>query len=369
MWLPLFAMLFAPAPILALFAGLWKLGHATRQRKMDKQGWLGLALTFLSLTGRWWLRLLRPTSNDEPKPLTPTHNGTARGCSGVWLRWEQFGPDDAPAILFSHGWSLTQETWYYQIKALAGEFRVIVWDMRGTGQSETPADSDYSLNAFLEDLAAVFDASEAGRHPQGCILAGHSLGAMLLPLFAERYPEQMRRVNGLALLSGTDTPLLETMRGRKWLMPLRPIFFEPFARLLAAFPFVFDPLARLLWQTGTLHAAIMYGLHRGCESRGQMDLVARVCGHFSMRAAGLGAITCFAFDARSAMPHITVPTLLLTGDCDVNMPPEIQRAMAARLRYPELALLENCGHVALLECHHEVSGRLADFARRCFQPR
>ena len=92
--------------------------------------WLGLILT-----GRWWMRFLRRVDSDEPKPLTPTRRGFADGKGGVRLEWEQFGPDDAPTLLLSHGWSLTHDTWYYQKKALAGEFRVIVWDMRGTGRS------------------------------------------------------------------------------------------------------------------------------------------------------------------------------------------------------------------------------------------
>ena len=80
--------------------------------------------------------------------------------------------------------------------------------MRGTGRSEAPADDDYSMEAVTDDLAAVFDATDAGRHPRGCVLAGHSVGAMILPLFAARFPERMTRVRGLALLGGTDTPLL-----------------------------------------------------------------------------------------------------------------------------------------------------------------
>ena len=84
-----------------------------------------------------------------------------------------------------------------------------------------------------------------------------------------------------------------------------------------------------------------------------------------MRAAGFGAVSCFRFDARKAMTQIAVPTLLLAGECDVNMPPEIQRAMAARLRHPELVLIPHCGHQNLLECHEVVNGHLADFARRC----
>jgi pimeloyl-ACP methyl ester carboxylesterase len=366
MWLAIFSGLYTIPALFGLCVSAWKLVGAVRRRQPIPWGWL--LCIGLILTGRRWVRLLRRADPDEPKPLTPGKRGFAVGSGGVKLEWEQFGPDDAPAILLTHGWSLTHDTWYYQKKALAHEFRVIVWDLRGTDRSEAPADSDYSMEAMTADLAAVFEATEAGRHPSGCVLAGHSVGAMLLPLFAAQYPELMTQVRGLALLGGTDTPLLETMRGRRWLVPMRGWFWKPLARLMGRYPAPFEWFARLARQMGCVHAALMFGTNAGRESRGQNDLVARHCAEFSMRAAGLGALACFAFDARQSMPMISVPTLLLTGERDISMPPEIQRAMTARLRFPELVLIPNCGHLSLLECHAEVSTHLQEFARRCLRP-
>ena len=365
MWLAIFSGLYAVPALFGLLLGLWKTGSALRRHQPVPWGWL--IFSGLILTGRQWVRLLRRADPDEPKSLTPGKRGFAAGQGGVKLEWEQFGPDDAPAILLTHGWSLTHDTWYYQKEALSPEFRVIVWDLRGTDRSEAPADSDYSMAAMTADLAAVFKATEAGRHPKGCILAGHSVGAMLLPLFASQYPELMAQVRGLALLGGTDTPLLETMWGRSWLMPMRGWFWEPLAKAMGRVPVPFECFARLARQMGCVHAALMLGTNAGRDSRGQDDLVARHCAEFSMRAAGLGALACFAFDARPMMSQIEVPTLLMTGEQDINMPPEIQRAMAARLRLPELALIPSCGHLSLLECHAEVSARLQDFARRCLR--
>ena len=365
MWLGILSGLYSIPAVLGLLFSLWQAIAAVRRRHSAFWGWLFLAA--LILTGRWWVRLLRRADPDEPEPLTPGRRGFALGSGGVKLEWEQFGPDDAPAILLTHGWSLTHDTWYYQKKALSQEFRVIVWDLRGTDRSEAPADRDYSMEAMTADLAAVCEATEAGRHPLGCVLAGHSVGAMLLPLFAAQYPHLMAQVRGLALLGGTDTPLLETMRGRRWLAPMRGGFWEPLARLMGRAPAPFEAYARLARQMGCVHAALMFGTNAGHESRGQDDLVARHCAEFSMRAAGLGALACFAFDARGAMPAIEVPTLLLTGDRDINMPPDIQRAMAARLRFPELVLIKSGGHLSLLECHAEVSAHLQAFARRCLR--
>jgi len=321
MWIGIFSGLFSAPALLGLLIGVWEAARALRGSKPVR--WERLGLLVLILTGRWWMPFLRRVDPDEPKPLTLDRRGTALGTGGVRLEWEQFGPDDAPVLLLSHGWSLTHDTWYYQKKALAGEFRVIVWDMRGTGRSEVPADGDYSMEALTDDLGAVFDAVEAGRHPSGCILAGHSVGAMILPLFNARHPERMKSVRGLALVGGTDTPLLQTMWGREFLVPMRRWFWEPLARTMGRFPRLFEAYARLAWQMGCVHAALMFGTHVGLESRGQDNLVADRCAHFSMRAAGKGALACFAFDARTLMPAITIPTLLLTGDCDRNMPPDI----------------------------------------------
>jgi len=365
MWIGIFASLFSIPSLLGLLAGLMEALRAVRGHRPIR--WERLALAGLILTGRWWMGYLRRSDPDEPKPLFPDRRGTAQGWGGIRLEWEQFGPDDAPTLLLSHGWSLTHDTWYYQKKALAGEFRVIVWDIRGTGRSEAPDDWDYSMEAVAEDLAAVFDATDAGRHPLGCVLIGHSVGAMILPLFAQRFPQRMARVRGLALVGGTDTPILEAMWGHRRLVPMRPWFWEPLARTMTRYPGPFEVFARLCRQMGCVHAALMFGTHVGRESRGQDDLLADRCAHFSMRAAGAGALACFAFDARAAMESLTVPTLLLTGASDRNTPPDIQRAMAARLRSPQLILIEKCGHLALLECHAEVSAHLSEFARHCFQ--
>lgn len=365
MWIAIYALVYSFAPVFALLTGLGKVVHALRRQCWNRDAWGGLALVILTLTGRWWIRLMRPKSPADPAPLTPTRRGQARGWGGVRLEWEQFGPDDAPAVLLSHGWALTHDTWYYQKLALAGEFRVIVWDMRGMGRSASPPDGDYSLNALGHDLAAVFDATDAACHPRGCVLAGHSLGAMLLPLFAQEFPERMARVRGLALLAGTDTPLLEAMRGRQWLVPLQKTVWAPIGRLMGVCPWPFEAYARLIWQMGIVHLAGRSSQFVGAQSRGQEDLVAWHCAFVSMRAAGRGFVSCLTLDSRAAMTKIDVPVLLLTGEQDINMPPEIQHAMAGRLPRPELALLPDCGHLGLLECHAEISARLAAFARRC----
>ena len=79
---------------------------------------------------------------------------------GVGIYYESHG--QGPAILLSHGYSATCRMWDGQIAALRDRFRVIVWDMRGHGQSDVPADpTAYSEAATVGDMAALLDACDA----------------------------------------------------------------------------------------------------------------------------------------------------------------------------------------------------------------
>jgi pimeloyl-ACP methyl ester carboxylesterase len=93
---------------------------------------------------------------------------------GVAIHYEVHG--QGPAILLSHGYSATCRMWDGQIAALKDRYRVIVWDMRGHGQSDYPTDAvAYSEAATVEDMAAVLRACGEAR----AVIGGLSLGGYM----------------------------------------------------------------------------------------------------------------------------------------------------------------------------------------------
>ena len=63
--------------------------------------------------------------------------------NGVAIRYEDHGR--GPVILLSHGYSATSQMWAGQVDDLQSDYRVITWDLRGHGQSDSPEESaDYS---------------------------------------------------------------------------------------------------------------------------------------------------------------------------------------------------------------------------------
>jgi pimeloyl-ACP methyl ester carboxylesterase len=107
--------------------------------------------------------------------------------NGVAIHYEVHG-DGAP-LLLTHGYSSTSAMWHGQIDALARNHKLVLWDMRGHGQSDYPDDPElYSETLTVDDMAAILDAVGARR----AIIGGLSLGGYMSLAFYRAYPERVR---------------------------------------------------------------------------------------------------------------------------------------------------------------------------------
>lgn len=112
---------------------------------------------------------------------------------GISIYYEVHG--DGPTVLLSNGFSGSTKTWAGQIEALADRYQVIVWDMRGHGQSDAPDDQDlYTRDATIGDMLALLKEAGASEAHIG----GHSLGGYLSIEAYRRHPEIF---NSLLLLN------------------------------------------------------------------------------------------------------------------------------------------------------------------------
>jgi len=106
---------------------------------------------------------------------------------GVAIHYEVHG--EGPALLLSHGYGASCRMWDGQIGALRDRFRVIVWDMRGHGQSDSPADAQaYSEAATVADMQAILGACDVA----DAVIAGLSLGGYMSLAFHARHPAKTR---------------------------------------------------------------------------------------------------------------------------------------------------------------------------------
>jgi pimeloyl-ACP methyl ester carboxylesterase len=106
---------------------------------------------------------------------------------GVEIYYEVHG--DGPPLLLTHGYSSTSTMWQGQVAALSERYKLVLWDMRGHGQSDYPGDpSAYSEALTVADMAALLDAVGAEK----AIVGGLSLGGYMSLAFYRAYPERVR---------------------------------------------------------------------------------------------------------------------------------------------------------------------------------
>jgi non-heme chloroperoxidase len=80
----------------------------------------------------------------EPAATGRMKTHAVRGGGGLRLHVREWGRVDGPPILLIHGWSQNHLCWVKQYEsALADEFRLVAYDLRGHGMSEAPLEAEH----------------------------------------------------------------------------------------------------------------------------------------------------------------------------------------------------------------------------------
>ena len=108
-----------------------------------------------------------------------------------------------PTIVLTHGISASAATWRFQIPALESKHRTVTWDLRGHGESDSPA-GPYQMGDLAGDLLQVADEIGAEK----IVALGHSAGGAISLRFALDYPERTKAL----ILVGTASEANEKSR-------------------------------------------------------------------------------------------------------------------------------------------------------------
>jgi pimeloyl-ACP methyl ester carboxylesterase len=120
--------------------------------------------------------------------------------NGQWLYYEDTG-GNLPALVLAHGLLMDHEMFAPQVDALRTRCRVITWDARCHGETET-TDDPFSYEDVADDLKGLLDHLGIAH----AVIGGMSQGGFVALRFALKHPE---RVDALILLStqaGAEDP-------------------------------------------------------------------------------------------------------------------------------------------------------------------
>jgi pimeloyl-ACP methyl ester carboxylesterase len=283
---------------------------------------------------------------------------TVRSADGTKLCAEIFGADreDAPTAVLAHGWTENRTYWIHQIRALSQQgLRVIAYDLRGHGDSESAAGDDYAIGRFGEDLEAVLEACQV--RPENTVVAGHSLGAMTIVAWAEAH-DMTARVRAAALINtGVGDLIAESL-----LVPVPPIA-KALNKTIAVNGFLGSraPLPR--FSSPVSHALIRYIAFGPTATAAQIAFYERMLIASPPDARADIGIALSDLELYHALPRLTVPTIVLAGAKDRLTPPSHAKRIAEQLPdLVRLTVLEETGHMAPLERPDQVNQALLDLA-------
>jgi pimeloyl-ACP methyl ester carboxylesterase len=253
----------------------------------------------------------------------------------VRLAYEVRG--DGPVLLFVHGLGYDRFGWGPLPDLLAADFRVVVFDNRGVGDSDVP-DGPYAVSQMAEDAVAVLDAAGVER----AHVLGVSLGGYIAQELALTHPN---RVDRLVLVS--------TAPGGPRMAPMPAKGVEAFGR----FPTLEREAGLRLMVENSL------GEH-GVRER--PELVEEIYRYRLERGPTLAgwqaqAYAGATFDAYDRVPGIAAPTLVLQGTADNVVDPRNAELLAELIPNARLELVPERGHLLVWQEGEEIAPFVREF--------
>ncbi len=255
--------------------------------------------------------------------------------NGIRIHYELSGRKDAPVVVLSHSLASSQKMWDPQMEMLRSHFRVLRYDTRGHGLSQTTP-APYTLELLGEDALGLLDVlgmdqvhwvglsmggmigqSIALNHPHRLLSLSLCDTAAIIP--AEAQPIWEERIEGVRQ-RGMESQLEATME--RWFTPSFLILNPPMLNLIKE-EFLATPAEGYI----------------GCA----------------------GAIRRLNYLSR--LSEIKLPTFIMVGEDDPATPVSASEAIHERIRNSKLVILRSVRHLSNVEQPEAFNTHLLKFLK------
>lgn len=253
--------------------------------------------------------------------------------NGVLLHYRLSGPADAPVLALVNSLGTDARIWDGVIERLSPHYRLLSYDKRGHGLSDSPA-GDYGLDDHVDDLAGLLDHIGVEK----LALAGVSIGGLIAQRFALHAPDR------LAALVLCDTAA-KVGDAEGWNARIATVRSQGLGAIA-------DTVMDRWFSPG-------FQQQRQDELAGWRNLFLR------SDAEGYAA-TCATLrdaDLRAEIGAIAVPTLVVAGDADRSTPVDLVRGCAEAIPGSRFEILPGVGHIPSIEQPAALAGLIAAFLK------
>lgn len=247
-------------------------------------------------------------------------------------------PDAGTTLVFLNGLSQSTLAWSAIAPSFYNDYRVLLIDLAFQGQSGKP-EQYRSFDAHAADVFHLLGSAVSGK----IILCGISYGSAVIQHMLVNYPDAY---NGAVLIStfANDTAMF-TAIGESWKSALLaggyPLMLDVMLPAVLGKSYFEKPLiplatlkeSRVSRQLGTDD---LLKLMRATEERG---------------------------DYRPKLKNIKVPVLVIQGEEDFLIPPDVAREVAGNIPGARMEVVRHAGHTLNLEAIPQLTRLLHEFLR------
>lgn len=258
--------------------------------------------------------------------INQTSEASAIDCA-YWIVGE------GPPLFLVHGIGSSHAGWTGVVNELKSNFSCISYDLRGHGSSPVP-----DLAFGLDELVADLEALRAKLGFEAIHIAGHSLGGMIGPAYARKYPHRVRSLGLLSTAAGRTEEDATKVRG------------VVSAMVRDGIPKILDKLVDR-WFTDEFiqkNPAVV---------QARLDQITGMSARIFLNVFQIYAETEMA----PWLHEVQAPSLIVTGELDGACNPRLNKFIQSQLEGSELVILDGLKHSILAEAPVKVAAELRRF--------
>lgn len=263
--------------------------------------------------------------------------GATADANGIKTNYLEAGQGDPVVLIHGSGPGVTSyANWRLVLPALAENYRVVAPDMVGFGFSERPANIDYGVQTWADQVVGLMDTLELPK----AHLVGNSFGGAIALRIATQHPD---RVGKLVLMGsmGVPFPITEGL-DRVW--GYQPSF-ENMRKVLDVFAYSRDLVNDEL-------AEVRY---RGSIQPGFQESFAAM---FPAPRQRWVEAMCTPEDDIRRLPH---RTLIVHGREDQVIPVQTSLRLMELIDNADLSVFSHCGHWSMIERTEDFNRSVSEF--------
>ena len=263
--------------------------------------------------------------------------GATADANGIKTNYLEAGKGDPVVLIHGSGPGVTSyANWRVVLPALAENFRVLAPDMVGFGFTERPANIQYGLQTWADQVVGLMDTLELPT----AHMVGNSFGGAIALRIATQHPD---RVGKLVLMGSMGVPFPIT-EGLERVWGYEPSF-ENMRKVLDVFAYSRDLVNDEL-------AEVRY---RGSIQPGFQESFAAM---FPAPRQRWVEAMCTPEDEIRRLPH---RTLIVHGREDQVIPVQTSLRLMELIDNADLSVFSHCGHWSMIERTEDFNRNVNEF--------